>query len=77
MEQPPGFVTQGDSSLVCKIKKSIFCLKQSPHAWFSRFGDVVVDFGLQRCGVDHYVFSRHAIASKILLIVYVDDIIIL
>ena len=36
MEQPPGFVAQGESSLVCRLKKSIYVLKQSPHAWFGR-----------------------------------------
>ena len=30
MEQPLGFVAQGESSLVCKLRCSLYGLKQSP-----------------------------------------------
>ena len=32
MEQPPGFVAQGEYSLVCKLRCSLYSLKQSPRA---------------------------------------------
>ena len=32
MEQPFGFVAQGESSLVCKLRRSLYGLKQSPQA---------------------------------------------
>ncbi|RVW74646.1 Retrovirus-related Pol polyprotein from transposon RE1 [Vitis vinifera] len=51
MEQPPGFVAHGGSSLVCKLRRSLYGLKQSPRAWFGRFSSIVQDFGmLQRQG---------------------------
>lgn len=30
MEQPPGFVAQGESGRVCKLRKSLYGLKQAP-----------------------------------------------
>ena len=41
MEQPPGSVAQEESGLVCKLRRSLYGLKQSPRAWFSRFRSVV------------------------------------
>ncbi|RVW88050.1 Retrovirus-related Pol polyprotein from transposon RE2 [Vitis vinifera] len=35
MEQPPGFVAQGESGLVCRLRRSLYGLKQSPRAWFT------------------------------------------
>ncbi|RVW72360.1 Retrovirus-related Pol polyprotein from transposon TNT 1-94 [Vitis vinifera] len=48
MEQPPSFVAQGESGLVCRLRRSLYGLKQSPRAWFSRFSSVVQEFGMLR-----------------------------
>ncbi|RVW81338.1 Retrovirus-related Pol polyprotein from transposon TNT 1-94 [Vitis vinifera] len=48
MEQPPGFVAQGESGLVCRLRHSLYGLKQSPRAWFSRFSSIVQEFGMLR-----------------------------
>ncbi|RVX23215.1 Retrovirus-related Pol polyprotein from transposon RE1 [Vitis vinifera] len=59
MEQPPGFVAQGESGLVCKLRHSLYDLKQSPRVWFSRFSSVVQEFGMFRSTADHSVFYHH------------------
>ncbi|RVX07439.1 Retrovirus-related Pol polyprotein from transposon RE2 [Vitis vinifera] len=46
MEQPPGFVAQGEFGLVCRLRRSPYGLKQSPRAWFGRFSSVVQEFGM-------------------------------
>ena len=61
---------------MCRLHKAIYGLKQSPRAWFSKFSEVVLKFGLRRCHSDRFVFSHTSNRGKILLIVYVDDIII-
>ena len=76
MEQPLGFIAQGESSLVCKLRKSLYGLKQFSRAWFRHFSKVVMEFGLNRYGVDHSVFYTCSKQCKIWLLVYVDDIII-
>ena len=78
MEQPPSFVAQGESGLVCKLRRSLYGLKQSPRVWFSRFSSVVQEFDMIRSAVDHSVFYHHSSTGKcIYLIVYVDDIVII
>jgi len=77
MEQPPGFVAQGESfGLVCRLRKSLYGLKQFPRAWFGKFSSVVKEFGMTRSETDHSVFYRHSIVGCIYLVVYVDDIVL-
>ena len=59
MEQPPGFVAQGEYGLVCKLRRSLYGLKQSPRVWFGRFNSVVQEFGMLRSTADHSVFYHH------------------
>ena len=56
MEQPLGFFAQGESSLVCKLRRSLYGLKQSPRAWFGKFSSVVQAFGMKRSEADHSIF---------------------
>ncbi|XP_071920701.1 uncharacterized protein [Coffea arabica] len=78
MNQPPGFVLQGKSSgMVCRLKRAIYGLKQSPRAWFGCFRDVVQKYGMIHSEADHSVFYRHSPSKDIIyLVIYVDDIII-
>ena len=57
MEQQPRFVAQGESGKVCRLQNAIYGLKQSPRAWFGKFSEVVLKFGLRHCHSDHSVFS--------------------
>jgi hypothetical protein len=77
MEQPPGFVAQGDyQGRVCKLRKALYGLKQSSRAWFGKFSEAVLEFGLLGCHIDHSVFHLQTSAGYILLVIYVDDIVI-
>ena len=39
MKQPEGYVVKGKESLVCKLQKNIYGLKQSPRCWNSALDD--------------------------------------
>nr|CAN79194.1 hypothetical protein VITISV_000236 [Vitis vinifera] len=68
---------KGESGLVCKLRRSLYGLKQSPWVWFGRFSSIVQEFGMLRSEVDHSVFYHHNSSSQcIYLVVYVDDIVI-
>ena len=75
MEQPLGFVAQGEIGKVCRLRKSLYDLKQSPRAWFGKFSQAVEEFGMQKSKSDHSVIYRNS-SSGIILVVYVDDIVI-
>jgi len=78
MEQPPGFVAQGEYGLVCQLHRSLYRLKQSPRAWFGKFSHIVQLFGLKRSEADHSVFYCHTSPRKcVYLMVYVDDIVVI
>lgn len=76
MDQPPRYVISGSKQLVCRLRKALYGLNQSPRAWFDRFSAVVLGYGFQRSHSDDFVIVRHFSTSTIVLIVYVDDIII-
>ena len=38
---PPGFVEEMGANKVCRLQKSLYDLKQTPRAWFERFGKAV------------------------------------
>ena len=72
------FVAQGEFGLVCKLYHSLYGLKQSPRAWFSRFSSMVQEFDMIQSTTDHSVFYYPTSTGQCLyLIVYVDDIVII
>ena len=78
MQQPSGFVAQGEYGLVCRLCRSLYGLKQSSRAWFDRFSSVVQEFGMLRSSTNHSVFYHHNSSGQcIYLVVYVDDIVII
>ena len=71
----PGFDDDSDRK-VCKLKKSLYGLKQSPRAWFKRFTKTVKQQWCLQGQADHTLFTKFSATGKIaILIVYVDDII--
>ena len=43
-----GFCKKEEETKVCKLKKSMYGLKQSPRAWFDRFAKVIKNQGYQQ-----------------------------
>ena len=75
MKQPDGFVVPGNEHLVCRLKKSIYGLKQSPSCWNFVLDSHLKETGFIQMAADPYVY-RAAEGEQLYLGVYVDDIIV-
>ena len=61
---------------VCKLKKSLYELKQSLRAWFGRFTKSMRSFGYHQSNLDHTLFLKNQHGKITALIVYVDDMVV-
>ncbi|KAM2863705.1 hypothetical protein FF1_022443 [Malus domestica] len=75
MDFPPGYNAGGKTG-VCRLRKSLYGLKQSPRAWFGRFTQVMRRFGYYQSHSDHTLFVKRRSGKVTALIIYVDDMII-
>jgi len=71
MEQPPGFVT--NSNLVCRLKKSLYCLKKAPKAWYAKIDNFFLRLGFKYCEYDHNLYVLHTNGDTLIIVVYVYD----
>jgi len=62
--------------MVCKLKKSIYGLKQASHQWYLKFNDIVVSFGFNENTVDWCIYLKVSESKVIFLILYIDDILL-
>ncbi|PRQ39952.1 putative RNA-directed DNA polymerase [Rosa chinensis] len=77
MDMPPGVKNfPYDTGKICKLKKSLYGLKQSPRAWFERFSKSMRAFGYKQSNSDHTLFIKRSWGKITALIVYVDDMIV-
>jgi hypothetical protein len=77
MEQPQGFLQEGFDHLVCKLKKSLYGLKQSPRAWYQRIDSFFTKEGFTRGQADHSLYIKQTGEYLLIVLMYVDDLIIL
>eukprot|EP00253_Pinus_taeda_P033126 PITA_33126 len=73
MKQPEGFAVKGKKELVCKLKKSLYGLKQSPRMWYQKFDMFIRGLGFTRSKADHCVYFKLIGDCVIYLVLYVDD----
>ncbi|GMI87286.1 cysteine-rich RLK (RECEPTOR-like protein kinase) 8 [Hibiscus trionum] len=77
MEQPEGFVAQGKEDYVCRLKKSLYGLKQAHRQWYKKFEYVMEDQGYKKTTSDHCVFIKIFSGDDfIILLLNVDDMLI-
>jgi hypothetical protein len=77
MKQPEGYDVKGKKELVCKLKKSMYGLKQSPRMWYKKFDTYMLGLGFTRSKEDHCVYFKLIGDHLIYLVLYVDDMLLI
>nr|GEV81847.1 hypothetical protein [Tanacetum cinerariifolium] len=77
MEQPEGFVNLKYPNRVCKLKHTIYGLKQASRQWNKRFDDEIKKFGFTQNCDEPCVYLKASTSNITFLIFYVDDILIM
>jgi hypothetical protein len=76
MKLPPGHPQSGSSTLVWKLHKSIYGLKQSSRAWHAKLSVAFEGLGFTRSTANSSLFIQLGSTHKLVVLIYVDDLII-
>ncbi|KAM0968159.1 hypothetical protein TB1_015836 [Malus domestica] len=76
IQQPMGFVREGQENMVCKLNKSIYGLKQASRQWFMKFDQKVTAMGFIENKIDDCIYVKVCGSKFVFLILYVDDILL-
>ena len=76
VQQPIGFVQENDKHKVYKLKKALYRLKQAPRAWNKRIDKFLEVIGFMKCISEHGVYVKRTEGSRIIICLYVDDLLI-
>ena len=75
MKLPSG-MTNSSPHDVCKLKRSLYGLKQASRSWFEKFRSTILSFSFTQSQYDYSLFFHTSTSCIAFLLVYVDDIII-
>ena len=76
MSQPDGFVDEAHPNLVCKLKRSLYGLKQSPRMWNKTIDDFMLRLKFKKCASDHCIYFMRSDKDMIFIALYVDDLVL-
>jgi hypothetical protein len=76
MAQQEHFAIEGKEHMRCRLKKSIYGLKQASRQWYLKFNEVIKKFGFVKNQVDNCIYIKIKRSIFIKLVLYVDDILL-
>jgi hypothetical protein len=72
--QPEGFTIEDKEHMGCRLKKSIYGLRQASIQWYHKFDDIVKKFGFVEDQMDNCIYIKIKWSMFTILVLYVDDI---
>ena len=73
VEQPLDFETHDRESHICRLKKSLYDLKQAPRTWYERIDSFLSGLGLTKSKADSNIYHKVEDGNPVMLLLYVDD----
>ena len=77
MKQPDGHEVQGKENLVCKLKKSLYGLKQAGRTWYERINSELERMKFTRLQTEHCTYIKQTNESIVVIGLYVDDLVLI
>lgn len=74
--QPDCFMEEGNQGKVCRLKRSIYGLRQASRQWNILFDDAITSYDFSMMEGGHYIYFKIVGGNFTLLSLYVDDIMI-
>ena len=74
MKLPPGF-SHSDPSKVCRLRKSLYGLRQAPRCWFEKLTSAWTEYGFVQSYSDYSLFTYTKGLKEIQVLIYVDDLV--
>ena len=68
MAQPEGFAMEGKEHLGCRLKKSIYRLKQASRQWYLKFDEIIRKFDFKENERDNCIYVKFR-GSKFIFLV--------
>ena len=75
IEQSEGFKDSANPEFVCKLKRGLYGLKQSPRIWFERLANYLKVVSFKQSLAYASVFVMNAKNDIVIIVLYVDDLI--
>ncbi|PNX89752.1 putative copia-type protein [Trifolium pratense] len=75
MNIPQGYKALKEG-LVCRLKKSLYGLKQASRNWYFKLSQSLLSYGFKECQADHSLFTYADGSVFLAILVYVDDLVI-
>lgn len=76
VSQPPGFVDDTHPRKVMRLNRALYGLCQAPRAWNAKLDASLQQLGFKRSTTEHAVYTRGEDSSRLIVGVYVDDLVI-
>ncbi|XP_056688696.1 uncharacterized mitochondrial protein AtMg00810-like, partial [Spinacia oleracea] len=75
IKPPPGYL-KAQPGQVCKLKRSLYGLRQASRQWNKELNKFLISLNFQQSKQDYSLFTRTHDAEFLVILVYVDDILI-